>query len=320
MKKDLEKIARNKERLINYLFNIKIESLKIVYKGLVFGKSYQEIHKELYKSTFKSFYVPLEFKKIILKATETITKRVKKYDELELSLIPIPMRIKNSKNKKRNDFIVEEINKSKVYTETNKPIYDTAREEEAKDKEEMIDKDKEEFRKNKNVFILLSRHDDCAIDHIDAQGKICYLEDYKNILNDENEIKKVEKIIKDKKLFSFEGVINKPTWFITRPNCRHFYEPLTIKEVESKSVNKLLKEHKMTFAVGNRTLLQTIKHDTRKERYKKTSIENIIKRYEERLKFHEELNKIGKSDILDKAIKKDKLLIDKWKKYYRSYK
>ena len=70
--------------------------------------------------------------------------------------------------------------------------------------------------------------------------------------------------------------------------------------------------------IGRRNNLQTLYHPTNKEWY---TVENIfarIKKYEERLKFHQSLYDVRPNDELKKAIKKDKELIAKWKNFYRT--
>ena len=74
----------------------------------------------------------------------------------------------------------------------------------------------------------------------------------------------------------------------------------------------------MDLAVGNRNILQTIKHDTRKEFYNEANVRNIILTYYRRLELHKSMYKSNRSNLLRSAIVKDKLLIDKWEKYYKS--
>lgn len=298
------------------LTKLKIRYITKIYNVFCEHRSIEEIHKELRRSTFKDFYVPLEFKKVFYQATSQIKKLV---DEEERSggIIIFP-KTKFDRDE-RNSRIFTFINKVKLENKANLIVNKVARDFESDAKEEMLNKDIDKFSKEKKVFVLLSRHKDCALDHLAAQGKVCYLENYKNILgSDYNAILEVEKYIENNRLFSFEYVLGKPIWFITRPNCRHFYEPVSLGELNKFSVEELLKKKNMDLAVGNRKILQTIKHDTRKEFYNEANVRNIILTYQRRLELHKYMYKSNRSNLLRSAIVKDKLLIDKWEKYYKS--
>lgn len=292
---------------------LKIQSITRIYNSLCLNRSVKQIHKELYDSTFKSFYVSLEFKKVFLRIIPQIKKQIEREENANL-ILPLPIS-KFDKNE-RNNVVYQTINKAQLDKQVNLIINKIARDYEASAKQEMIKNDKEKFKNEKKVFILLSRHKDSALDHAPYQGKLCYLENYENILEDKKTIEEVKEFIEKKQLFSFEWVLGKPVWFITRPNCRHFYNAIDTLSAMSVDVNTLLEKNKMDLAIGNRDVLQTIKHDTRKEWYEKKNIENIILTYQRRLELHKEMYKKQPSTLLKQAITKDKLLINKWKDYY----
>ena len=84
---------------------------------------------------------------------------------------------------------------------------------------------------------------------------------------------------------------------------------------------KLLAKNKMYTAIGNREYLQTIQHATNKEWYQDVrNAQILLEKYEERLSLHQGMYATIKNDILKKAIAKDKMLIEKWKKYLESKK
>ena len=58
------------------LTKLKIRYITKIYNVFCEHRSIEEIHKEIKRSTFKDFYVPLEFKKVFFQATLQIKKLV----------------------------------------------------------------------------------------------------------------------------------------------------------------------------------------------------------------------------------------------------
>lgn len=149
-------------------------------------------------------------------------------------------------------------------------------------------------------FALISRHDDSAKDHIAYQGQL-YV---KQIALSDPDIKE----FCDKKgIKTFEWVINGPVYMITRPNCRHYFQEITFEEAKENSVQNLLAKYNMSRKIGQRGMKQTLSS-------RKKSAIQMIKEYEKRLDLHKKLLEVdyNNQDIKD-AIKKDKLLLQKWK-------
>lgn len=204
--------------------------------------------------------------------------------------------------------------------------YEYARKEEELAKETLINKalnsngrdlkDREDAE-NAKIFFLASSHDDCAKDHLNAQGKMYIDEDWQRVVRNDEVREEIRIYVKRNNIKTFQWVINKPTWFITRPNCRHFFEQLPVKEVLSYDVDTLIDKYKMHSKIGNRRQ-QTLYHSTDRTWYTRENIENIIGKYEERLEYHNSLYEIQKNDELRKEIMKDKLLIKKWKSYLQN--
>lgn len=80
------------------------------------------------------------------------------------------------------------------------------------------------------IFYLASEHPDCADDHKDYQGKIYIKNSWRSIIKQTDLVPKIERFINQKKIMTIEKVIEKPIWFSTRPNCRHYFTPITIKQ------------------------------------------------------------------------------------------
>lgn len=80
------------------------------------------------------------------------------------------------------------------------------------------------------IFYLASEHPDCADDHKNYQGKMYIKSNWKSIIKQDELIPKIETFINNKRMMTIEEVIEKPVWFSTRPNCRHYFTPITIKQ------------------------------------------------------------------------------------------
>lgn len=96
---------------------------------------------------------------------------------------------------------------------------------------------------NKVVFYLCNSFGDSAKDHADFQGKYYFDENYADFGFDDETIQKIEDLINSRKMESFQSVVYDEPYLTTRPNCRHYLEPLTLDEVlENKNPKKLVKE------------------------------------------------------------------------------
>lgn len=195
---------------------------------------------------------------------------------------------------------IEYMQDHKVFDNSTKIANEINREITGYEKENLIDDEMKEARKNHKIFYLVSSHDDCAEDHIDYQGKI-YFDNKMTPTKDEEEY-----IIKNK-IQSIQWVTFRPVWMVTRPHCRHYFKALKTDDVLSHSVRQLIRNHRMHHKTGKYEM-QTIREKTAEE---------TLKAYRERLAYHQYLYSIHKTETLRKLIEKDKLLIKKWEEYLR---
>lgn len=171
-------------------------------------------------------------------------------------------------------------------------------------KEAFIMSDIQHNRTERKYFYLCSSHSDSAKDHEPYQGKVYFDEecdDFKALM-----------LAHKYHMKSYQWVIGKPVWMVTRPNCRHYFKALSYSEVAGKSYDELIEENKMHRKIGQRgDIIQTMN-----DRGKK--IDFVIKSYEDRLRLHQEMFKIRPNTLLKRAIEKDMVLIKKWKKQFKN--
>ena len=197
-----------------------------------------------------------------------------------------------------------------------KIIHTSLKDLEVENKRAYIDELKSMTRKFERVFYLCSAHGDCAIDHQPYQGKYYIAENWESIITDIELKKMIKEYVVKNDIKTFEEIIDKPVWLITRPHCRHYFKLIDTPTVLSgRAIEIILRNHKMWKERGSRQNLQTIQHPTSSNWYREENIREIIERYAERLDQHQKMYEKYKSPYLAAAIKKDKILIAKWKKY-----
>lgn len=140
-------------------------------------------------------------------------------------------------------------------------------------------------------FYLASSHNDCAKDHIPYQGRL-YV--------DEKAPDEAIQYAKSKGLYTLQWVMNGPAWFVTRPNCRHYFVSLRLDQVRGKTNKQLRRKHKTHSLEGNRDF--------------QTPPKAAVEEYEDRLKMLRALYAEYPTEKLKAEILKTKLLLDKWKK------
>ena len=182
--------------------------------------------------------------------------------------------------------LMKRFEKLRVYQRFISLVNQEVRNKEASVKEKVIRQLTSYGIENREHFVLVSKHLDSAIDHIDFQGKI-YL-----LTNDlqESELLLANKLGITKTLSS---VMHDKPYLITRPNCRHYFITLSESDIGSKSVDILLKENKMITKVGSRV------------------IKNLRNNTSIKLNYYKELYKVKKIPYLAKRIKKLKELVEK---------
>lgn len=170
----------------------------------------------------------------------------------------------------------------------------------------------EEWKKAK-AFYIASEHDDCAEDHEAYQGRLYYDRFWRRFAKTEEARRTIQNIIASKGLKSMQWVINRPAWLITRPNCRHYFEQVTIAEAEACTEAEIVSNHDMHTAVGQRGVSdQTIQHSTKAGWYTEKNVRNIIEQYKDRLAYHRALWEKTKDPKMRDYMQKDQRLIKKW--------
>jgi len=163
---------------------------------------------------------------------------------------------------------------------------------ESEQKAEILVNSWKENRKDGKIFYIASKHVDSAQDHKDWQGKI-YVDRYWHNYETDG---RLGKFIREHNIQTVQWVTGNPVWFVTRPNCRHYFETYTVEQVLKG------KYHIPNRKIGDRRL-QTPRNAN-------------IEYYENRLKMLESLYKQYKTELLRKQIEKTKILISKWKKNF----
>ena len=316
MKNQLEQIENKKKKIVSNLKKLRNKYIACVYDGLIKRKTVREIHIEIRKITTIANNEGLIYTRNMQNYALKIAERTKK----ELDAVIPTLSGDGSLDMAIALWVYNKFDKSKVFQKTNTISYDVGKKYEADFKDETL---KEELRYNRNliiprVFYLASSHSDCAIDHLPYQGKIYIDANWRTHIKDEELVKKIQNYIRDNNVKTYQWVIGKPAWFVTRPNCRHYLKAIDTFDVLSKSAETLTRNHKLHSKVG-KEITKTIKHPIDKKWYKKENIEDIIKKYEERLEYHEAMWNVKKSQVIKRAIEKDKLLIKKWKEYLKMF-
>lgn len=147
------------------------------------------------------------------------------------------------------------------------------------------------------LFFLVSKHDDCAKDHEDYQGKIYVNENWRSMTKDP----RVAMYISTNRIRTFQWVTGKPVYMITRPYCRHYFREVSANEVLSNSVNALLNKHHMHEKEGERGVSQTLPS-------------RMAELYLDRLDYLSEMYKVSPCEELQNYINKTVFLIHKWRK------
>jgi len=186
--------------------------------------------------------------------------------------------------------IVSMYSKKAVNYETNILVNHEVRKYEDKRKIEILEDAFEENRKNGRIFYVASKHADSAEDHKDWQGKI-YVDRYWHNYDTDG---KLGKYIRENNIRTVQWVTGKPVWFITRPNCRHYFTNYSIDEVLNGK-----------YKIPNRKI---------GDRRLQTPQDVNLHYYEDRLRLLMTMYSKYKTPLLKKQIDKTRLLIAKWKK------
>lgn len=302
MKTQLEILNKKSKKETSDLKALSNRYLATVYKGLTNGKKVREIHKDIRRVTMWQVNHDLPYTKEQEALAMKIAKKkpdgdvydfFKKQDYYHMFLLLI---FKFIRKKKGN-------NKKKIIRNT----VDDNRQDVTPD----------DYGKAK-IFYLASSHDDCAEDHWDYQGRMYIDSAWENLIKDEKLKSKIYTYIANNGVKTLQWVTGEPVWFITRPNCRHYFKSISVDEALKFSVEELSRKYKMHRKVGLRETRQTIYHPTNKSWYTRENIEGIIAKYKERLAYLESLYQAKKTPNLEKDIEKTKFLIKKWENYLQT--
>ena len=312
--KKINEVNNQKEKENDALNKLKADYLTTIYSMASRGKNYLEIHNEIFHQT-------INFKKAQGFVSDTLYKNATKLTHKAIS----------KKNVIFNGgavdtaFLASEIYKvlggDKILDTLSQNVYAELDQRESKAKNNLLEdtiKENEDYNKSLSIndeasakiFYLCSKHADSALDHKPYQGKMYITSKWRNVIKDKQLREKINQYILKNDVKSFEWVIGEPVYMITRPNCRHYFNEMSVAEVLNTSKTELLNEYKMVHKVGTRDIRQTLK-----DRYINDikSIDTIIAKYSERLALCERLNKEIPIPLLREAIAKNKLLIAKWR-------
>lgn len=288
-------ISRKKKQLVTRLKNLRRNYMAIIFAGVIKNRSQREIHKELREMTLMFKEKGLPTSKELLKQAVTLSKatKKKKYDEDEIGGLVFLL-----------------WNKWNVKGVFDTIVNDEARTYESVLKEEAIEKDSPTVGDNK-VFYLISQHADSADDHKGYQGKVYIDENWKRYAPTE-EHEEIDALRRQYRMTTFQKIIGRPVWMITRPNCRHYFTRIAAKDITGKSYKQIVQDKDMFLQEGNRPRMQTYRHPTKREWYTRQNAQMMVDKYKDRLKIHRDLYAIDRNEFIARAIKKDKLLIKKW--------
>lgn len=85
-------------------------------------------------------------------------------------------------------------------------------------------------QENGVIFYITSFYGDCAPDHADYQGRI-YVDEKWESLAPKDRLDEIRSYIDSNKLMTVQEVSEKDPFLTTRPNCRHYFQYISIDEV-----------------------------------------------------------------------------------------
>lgn len=126
------------------------------------------------------------------------------------------------------------------------------------------------------IFYLASEHADSADDHANFQGKIYVLENWESKITDSETREKVRNFIREKDIRTIEWVKGEPVYFNTRPNCRHYFIPITIEQAMGNlnNLKRNLRTKKGSYKEENYQDLKLQRHNERQIRFYKERAKN----------------------------------------------
>lgn len=132
-----------------------------------------------------------------------------------------------------------------------------------------------------SVFFLCSSHANCADDHIDYQGLV-YCSSNWEAACPEKYVEKVREYIESNKIITIEEAVGERcNYLTTRPNCRHFFQEVSITSVieemqNDKDREKYLEDNGLSF---NPSYKHTDYEAMKEQRYNERQIRYWKSRY-----------------------------------------
>ena len=287
-----------KQEKYEELKNKRNQVLTILYAGFLKNEKVESMHKKV-RSIITPHTSPVMYynsMRLLAKVNRDLKKEKK---DISAELVFVALMVKNS-----------------GFTFLQKNVYKELNDFETKEKEKELNDLSLSALKSQRIFYICSSHADCAKDHVAFQGKIYIDKFWKRAITKKHEREIIENYLATHKTLTMQEVTMKPVWLVTRPNCRHFFKTLSVMEVLGEAgLEELLNKYHMKFQQGDRQFTQTMAHSLKSEWYKRNNIENIIKKYQERLECHASLVRVKSTPLLQNAMEKDKFLIKKWKTY-----
>lgn len=220
----MERIYLERDRRRKALRSLRNRYLAIIYGGCVRKEPVRKIHKALFDAT-----VNMKEAKYLLAMAIKLANRAKKAvptgDETSAAAVFSLIW----------DLGTEE--------KTEKLINQTTQREAEREKDTIIRDFVDSNRQDGRWFYLASSHNDCAVDHKPYQGRM-YV--------DERAPESAMAYARSRNMMTVQWVMGPPAWFITRPNCRHYFVALTEREVRDKSVRRLQRKHHTHRREGDR--------------------------------------------------------------------
>ena len=253
---------------------LKNRGIAIIYKGCLKKEPVSRIHKALYDATINPKRKWPEEKyllAVMIKASNRARKISAEGGLLASALFDYLKRIKVSDKAK------------KVIN------HETLRVAE-ENKSEILKSEIEGNRDNGKWFYMASSHGDCAEDHKPYQGRL-YV--------DEKAPKEAIEYARKRGLHTLQWVMGDPAWFVTRPNCRHYFKALGLDQVVGKTDRKLTRKYHIYSKTGNYDM--------------QTPKKRAIEEYEDRLNMLIEMYQEQPNEKIEADILKTRLLLKKWR-------
>ena len=273
MRRELERIYLERDRKRKSLRSLKNRYFAIIYGSTLRGEPIRKIHRRLYDETVK-----------------------RKPEYIDRHLLAMALKLANRAAKVPGDggllaaALFDMIHQSHADEKARKLIDHDARSAAEKEKAGLLERSIEENREKGRWFYLASRHADSAADHKDWQGRL-YV--------DSEAPEEAISYAAARGLRTLQWVMGDPVWFVTRPNCRHYFVALTEDEVRRKPLKKLERRYKTYTKEGDREF--------------QTPARRALEEYEDRLRMLRALNREYPLKKIEKEIQKTELLVKKWK-------